>query len=49
MNPDDGQSMDFAFDCNGHFVPGFNGQWRNVPSRSVAGKIAQIACARTRP
>jgi hypothetical protein len=33
------------FDCRGHM---YNGAWAYVPPRSVAGRIAQIACSKAR-
>jgi hypothetical protein len=42
--PDD-DVMNFVFDCRGHMASFSGGGMRSIPSRSVAGRIAQIACA----
>src|SRR5580704_12001817 len=41
----DGNIMNFVFDCRGHMASFAGGGMRSVPPRSVAGRIAQIACA----
>jgi hypothetical protein len=42
----DRQLVILTFDCRGHFSQriGFEGNWRNIPSRSVVAKISQISC-----
>jgi hypothetical protein len=46
---DDSNEMTYlTFDCNGSFsletASGSHSGWRHIPARSVAGRIAQIAC-----
>jgi hypothetical protein len=43
----DGRIMNFVFDCQGHMASFSGGGMRSIAPRSVAGRIAQIACART--
>lgn len=42
----DGEVMNFVFDCRGHMASFAGGGMRSIPPRSVAGRIAQIACGR---
>ena len=43
----DGQVMNFVFDCRGHMASFAGGGMRSIPPRSVAGRIAAIACGKT--